>query len=76
VVHDPSNRSEIAQKKAQAILKSEEVDRIGIGIYYKCEIPTYEDYLEQKGVLRRELPPAEAEDIYQRDITPLLDALA
>jgi 2-oxoglutarate ferredoxin oxidoreductase subunit beta len=75
VVRDASNRAEIAQKKAQAILKSEEVDRIGIGVYYQCEIPTYEDYLEKKGVLRRELPPAEAEDLYQRDITPLLDAL-
>ncbi|MFQ5777189.1 MAG: thiamine pyrophosphate-dependent enzyme [Terriglobia bacterium] len=76
VVHDPSNRKEVAQKKAQAILQSEESERLGLGVFYRCEVPTYEDYLEKKGVLRRGQPPAESEEIFRRDITPLLDALA
>ncbi len=76
VVHDPSNRLEIAQKKAQAILKSEDPERIGIGIFYKCETLTYEDYLERKGRIRRDQPLAERQDIFQRDVTPLLDALS
>ncbi|MGH9789033.1 MAG: thiamine pyrophosphate-dependent enzyme, partial [Candidatus Acidiferrales bacterium] len=76
VVRDPSSRAEIAQKKAQAILKSEESERLGIGVFYKCETTTYEDFLEKKGRIRRDQPLAEREDIYQRDVTPLLDALA
>ncbi|MBI2956448.1 MAG: hypothetical protein HYY26_03950, partial [Acidobacteria bacterium] len=50
-------------------------DRLGIGVFYRCEMPTYEDYLERKGRIRRDQPLAEREDIYQRDVTPLLDAL-
>ncbi|MFQ5662822.1 MAG: thiamine pyrophosphate-dependent enzyme [Terriglobia bacterium] len=76
VVHDPANRAEITQKKAQAILKSEEPGRIALGIFYRCEIPTYEDYLEKKGQIRRDQPPALREAIFRRDVTPLLDALA
>lgn len=75
-VHDPSNAEEVAQKKAQALLRSEEVGRMSIGIFYRCELPTYEDYLEKKGRIRRDQPLAEREDIFHRDITPLLDALA
>ncbi len=75
VVHNPADRQEIAQKKAQALLRSEERDRIGIGVYYKCEVPTYEDYLERKGVLRRDRALADVEEIYNRDITPLLEAM-
>ena len=76
VVHDPANRQEVAQKKAQALLKSEESDRLPLGLFYRCEVPTYEDYLEKKGQIRRDRPPAEDEDIFRRDITPLLDALS
>lgn len=75
VVREPGNRAEIAQKKAQALLKSEEIERLALGIFYRIEAPTYEDYLERKGVLRPDRPPATLEDIFQRDITPLLDAL-
>lgn len=75
LVHDPSNRAEIAHKKAQAILKSEEGDRLALGLFYKCEVPTYEDYLEKKGQLRRDKPPAENPDLFRRNLTPLLDAL-
>jgi 2-oxoglutarate ferredoxin oxidoreductase subunit beta len=76
VVHDPANRQEVAQKKAQAILKSEESERLGIGIFYKCEIPTYGDHLEQKGVLRPDYDPATDDSAFRRDISPLLDSLS
>lgn len=76
LVHHPDDPSEVAQKKAQAILKSEEnSSRLYIGVFYKIEVPTYEDYLLRKGVLTEE-PQATLRAIYQRDITPLLDALA
>ncbi len=75
VVHDPSNRQEIAQKKAQAILASEQADRIPLGVIYRCTVPTYEDYLEKKGVLRRDYDPATDDSLFRRDVTPLLDAL-
>jgi 2-oxoglutarate ferredoxin oxidoreductase subunit beta len=75
VVHNPSDRREVAEKKAQALLLSEEQERLPIGIFYDCRVPTYEDYLESKGQLRRDRPPAENPEIFRRDITPLLDAL-
>lgn len=74
-VQDPANRREVSQKKTQAILKSEEDERLPLGVFYHCEIPTYEDYLERKGHIDRAHPPAEREDIFHRDVTPLLDAL-
>ena len=75
VVRNPSDRREVAEKKAQALLLSEEQERLPIGIFYDCRVPTYEDYLENKGQLRRDRPPAENPEIFRRDITPLLDAL-
>ncbi|MEE8199622.1 MAG: thiamine pyrophosphate-dependent enzyme [Candidatus Acidoferrales bacterium] len=76
VVHDPSDRAEVAQKKAQALLKSEEPSgRLPIGVFYQLEVPTYEDCLREKGVLGDE-PQARLGAVFQRDIQPLLDALA
>ncbi len=66
---DPSSNTPII------ILKSEEDERLPLGIFFQCEIPTYEDYLERKGHIDRAHPPAEREDIFHRDVTPLLDAL-
>ena len=76
VVGNPNDRREVAEKKAQALLRSEEQERLPLGIFYQCRVPTYEDYLENKGQLRRDRPPAENPDIFRRDVTPLLDALA
>lgn len=75
VVHNPDDKAEIAQKKAQAMIKSEEVGRIAIGVYYKVDMPTYEDYLIEKGQLDPAKPPAENPAIFQRDITSLLESL-
>lgn len=76
VVHDPGDRNEVAQKKAQALLRSEVSDgRLPIGVFYKVEVPTYEDYLREKGVLGQQ-PQATLDAVFARDIQPLLDALA
>jgi len=75
VVHNPNDPAEIAQKKAQALLKSQETEgRLALGVYYKLEVPTYEDYLKAKIPGLREKPLAEL-DLYRRDITPNLKEL-
>jgi len=49
VVHNPDDAAEIAQKKAQALLKSQEPGgRLALGVFYKLEVPTYVDYLKKK----------------------------
>ena len=75
LVHDPDNPDEVVQKKNQAILRAHEVGRIATGVYYKCDIPTLEDYMVKKGRLNRDKPSAENPDIFNRDITPLLAAM-
>ncbi|MFQ5816505.1 MAG: thiamine pyrophosphate-dependent enzyme [Terriglobia bacterium] len=76
VVHDPTDPSAVAQKKAQALLRSEENSgRLPIGVFYQIAVPTYEDYLLRKGVLSEE-PQATRDAIFQRDVQPLLNALA
>ena len=76
VVHNPNDSKEVAQKKAQALLMSEgDSGRLPIGVFYKIEVPTYEDHLLRKGILT-EQPQATLDAIFQRDVTPLLQALA
>jgi 2-oxoglutarate ferredoxin oxidoreductase subunit beta len=75
VVHNPDDPVEVAQKKAQALLKSQEAGgRIALGVYYQMEVPTYEDYLKKKIPGLQEKPLAEL-DLYHRDITPNLKEL-
>src|SRR5713101_5207634 len=75
VVHNPNDPAEIAQKKAQALLKSQESGgRLALGVHYKLEVPTYEDYLKAKIPGLREKPLAEL-DLYHRDITPNIQEL-
>jgi 2-oxoglutarate ferredoxin oxidoreductase subunit beta len=75
VVHNPDDPVEVAQKKAQALLKSQEAGgRIPLGVYYKLDVPTYEDHLKAKIPGLQQKPLAEL-DIYHRDITPNLKEL-
>jgi 2-oxoglutarate ferredoxin oxidoreductase subunit beta len=75
VVHNPDDPVEIAQKKAQALLKSQEGGgRIALGVYYNLEVPTYEDYLKARIPGLKEKPLAEL-DLYHRDIMPNLREL-
>lgn len=76
LVHDPSNPEEVKRKKAQALLKSyEDSDRIPIGIFYRIEIPTYEDYLMRKLPALKNKPLVELA-LEPRDIAPLLEELS
>src|SRR6266849_5952370 len=75
LVHNPNDPAEIAQKKAQALLKSQETGgRLALGVHYKLDVPTYEDYLKDKIPGLREKPLAEL-DLYHRDITPNIQEL-
>jgi 2-oxoglutarate ferredoxin oxidoreductase subunit beta len=75
LVHNPNDPAEIAQKKAQALLKSQETGgRLALGLYYKLEVPTYEDHLKAKIPGLGEKPLAEL-DLYHRDISPNLQEL-
>ncbi len=72
LVRDPADVAEVAGKKAQALIKSQDPSgRIGLGVYYKLDVPTYEDYLKEKIAGLDSKPLAEL-DLYHRDITPNL----
>jgi len=76
VVSDPSNQQEINEKKGNALLKSFEWgDKIPIGVFFKMEVPTFEDQLAQRMPTLKEKPFVE-QDIYNRDVTPLFEELA
>ncbi|HEY4822807.1 MAG TPA: thiamine pyrophosphate-dependent enzyme [Candidatus Bathyarchaeia archaeon] len=76
VVSDPSNQQEINEKKGNALLKSFEWgDKIPIGVFFKMEVPTFEDQLAQRMPTLKEKPFVE-QDIYDRDVTPLFEELA
>ncbi len=76
VVSDPSNQQEINEKKGNALLKSFEWgDKIPIGVFFKMEVPTFEDQLAQRMPTLKGKPFVE-QDIYNRDVTPLFEELA
>ncbi|HEY7067579.1 MAG TPA: thiamine pyrophosphate-dependent enzyme [Chloroflexota bacterium] len=74
-VHDPSDPEELVAKKLQAIGKSYEWGpRIPLGVYYKANLPTYEqEAIERRPSLGK--TPLAAMKLDGRDTTPLLDAL-
>lgn len=74
VVHDVTDEQEIVAKKAAAVVKSYEKEPIPIGIYYQAELPTYEDALRQRIPTLAEKPLIDV-DTFDRDITPLLEAM-
>ncbi len=74
MVADPKT-DEVNQKKGNALLKSFEWgDKIPIGVFFKMEVPTFEDQLATRMPTLKDKPFVE-HDIYNRDITPLLDEL-
>jgi len=76
VVLDPSNGAEVNEKKGNALLKSFEWgDKIPVGVFFKMEVPTFEDQLAQRMPILKERPFVE-QDIYNRDVTPLFEELA
>ena len=74
-MHNADDPVEIAQKKAQALLKTQEPGgRIPLGVYYKLDTATYEDHLKAKIPGLQEKPLAEL-DLYHRDIAANLKEL-
>jgi 2-oxoglutarate ferredoxin oxidoreductase subunit beta len=73
-VQDPTDTQEIVAKKAAAVARSYEADPIPIGIYYQVELPTYEDAVGQRIPALAEKPLVD-QDVFHRDVTPLLEAM-
>ena len=73
-VQDPTDAQEIVAKKAAAVARSYETDPIPIGIYYQIELPTYEDAVSQRIPALAEKPLVD-QDVFHRDVTPLLEAM-
>lgn len=75
LVRNPNDPSEVQQKKAQALLRSQDASgRIALGVFYQIELPTYEDHLKAKITALQRAPLVEL-DLYHRDITPNLRRL-
>jgi 2-oxoglutarate ferredoxin oxidoreductase subunit beta len=75
VVKNPGDSEEVDQKKGQAIARSFEWgEKIPIGLFYRIEQPTFEDMLAERMPAYKEVPLAK-QDIYHRDVTPLLESL-
>ena len=73
-VRDASDQQEIIAKKSAAVARSYETDPIPIGIYYQIELPTYEDAVFQRIPALKDKPLVE-QDLFHRDVTPLLEAM-
>jgi 2-oxoglutarate ferredoxin oxidoreductase subunit beta len=75
VVKDPSDSDDVNNKKGEAIAKSFEWgEKIPIGLFYKIEQPTFEDMLSKRMPAYGEVPLVK-QDVYHRDVTPLLESL-
>ncbi|MGH2500136.1 MAG: thiamine pyrophosphate-dependent enzyme [Candidatus Limnocylindria bacterium] len=74
LVRDVTDPREIVAKKTAAVMKSFETEPIPIGIYYQAEIPTYEDAVRARIPALAETPLADL-DLFQRDLTGLLEAM-
>jgi 2-oxoglutarate ferredoxin oxidoreductase subunit beta len=74
-VVDPTVRDDVIAKKGNALLKSFEWgDKIPIGVFFQMEVATYEDQLASRMPALGEKPFVE-QDVYNRDVTPLLEEL-
>ena len=75
VVHDPANKDEIVQKKVRALAASyDNDDRLAVGVYYKIDLPTYDDQLAGKIPALKEHPLIDL-PLYERDVEPLFKEL-
>jgi 2-oxoglutarate ferredoxin oxidoreductase subunit beta len=74
-VNDPSDENEVSQKKGQAITRSFEWgEKIPIGLFFRIELPTFEDQLASRMPAYKEVPLVK-QDVYHRDVTALLESL-
>ncbi len=73
-VQDPADQQELIAKKSAAVARSYEADPIPIGVYYQVDLPTYEDAVQARIPALAEKPLVE-QDLFRRDVTPLLEAM-
>jgi 2-oxoglutarate ferredoxin oxidoreductase subunit beta len=75
VVKDPSNMEEMVSKKVRALQASYETyDSLAVGLFYKVDLPTYDEQLAAKVPALKEHPLVDL-PLYQRDVTPLFQEL-
>ncbi len=75
VVHNPRDMDEIVQKKVRALAASyASDDRLAVGVYYKVDLPTYDDQLASKVPALKEHPLVDL-PLYERDVEPLFKEL-
>jgi len=58
IVKDPSNAKEVADKQAQAFLRSQETEKLGLGVFYEINLPTLGDKLRKAIPAYSTTPPA------------------
>jgi hypothetical protein len=73
-VKDAANLEEVIAKKAQAVAKSYEVEPIPIGIYYRIDLPTYEERLAERMPEYAKTPLVD-QDVFHRDVKPLIEEM-
>jgi 2-oxoglutarate/2-oxoacid ferredoxin oxidoreductase subunit beta len=75
VVKDASDADEMVGKKVRALQASYETnDRLAIGVFYKVDLPTYDDQLAAKVPALKDHPLVDL-PVFQRDVTPLFREL-
>lgn len=75
VVHAPSNVEEIVAKKARALQASYGLpDSLAIGLFYKIDLPTYDEQMAMKIPALKDHPQADL-PVFSRDVSPLLAEL-
>ena len=75
VVKDPDDPDEIVAKKVRALQASyETADRLAVGLFYKVNLPTYDDQLAAKVPALKDHPLVDL-PVFQRDVTPLFKEL-
>jgi 2-oxoglutarate/2-oxoacid ferredoxin oxidoreductase subunit beta len=74
-VKDASDANEVNQKKGEAIIRSFEWgEKVPIGLFYRIVDPTYEDMIAHRMPAYKEVPLSK-QDLYNRDVTSLFEAL-
>jgi len=75
VVTDPNSIDEMIEKKTRALRASyETADGLAVGLFYKVDLPTYDDQLAAKVPALRQQPLVKL-PLYNRNVEPLFDEL-
>jgi len=75
VVRDPNSVEEMIEKKTRALRASyETADGLAVGLFYKVDLPTYDEQLAAKVPALRDQPLVKL-PLYNRDVEPLFDEL-